>query len=221
MNLLHSHGTAGPLIVTVTSAGPGDGKSFVAANLAVSFAEAGFRTLLVDADTRRGTLHRVLNLERKPGLTDYLNGQASPTEIVRDTELDSLQFVASGTRSRNAPELLGSAAMTDFITNLRTGSQTTAVIIDTPPLAAGVDAFTMSTLTGNLLMVVRIGSTDRELAGVKLDILDRLPVRVLGAVLNDAPSDSAYGYYSYYLQGYEHESEEGSSSPQQLPVPSS
>lgn len=220
MNLLHSHGTAGPLIVTVTSAGPGDGKSFVAANLAVSFAEAGFRTLLVDADTRRGTLHRVLKLERKPGLTDYLNGQASATEIVRDTELDSLQFVASGTRTRNAPELLGSTAMTDFITNLRTGSQTTAVIIDTPPLAAGVDAFTMSTMTGNLLLVVRIGSTDRELAGVKLDILDRLPVRVLGAVLNDAPADSAHGYYSYYLQGYEHESEEGSP-PRRLPVPSS
>jgi capsular exopolysaccharide synthesis family protein len=204
----------------VTSAASGDGKSFVAANLAVSFAEAGFRTLLVDADTRRGTLHRVLNLERKPGLTDYLNGHASLTEIVRDTELDSLQFVASGTRTRNAPELLGSTAMTDFITNLRTGSQTTAVIIDTPPLAAGVDAFTMSTVAGNLLMVVRIGSTDRELAGVKLDILDRLPVRVLGAVLNDAPADSAYGYYSYYLQGYEHESEE-ESPPRRLPVPSS
>jgi hypothetical protein len=58
------------------------------------------------------------------------------------------------------------------------------------------------------------------LAGVKLDILDRLPVRVLGAVLNDAPADSAYGYYSYYLQGYEHESEE-ESPPRRLPVPSS
>ena len=78
----------------------------------------------------------------------------------------------------------------------------------------------MSTMTWNRLLSVRIGSTDRELAGVKLDILDRLPVRVLGAVLNDAPADSAYSYYSYYLQGYEHESEEGSP-PRRLPVPSS
>jgi succinoglycan biosynthesis transport protein ExoP len=209
MNLLHAHGTAGPIIVTVGSADAGAGKTFVASNLALSFAEAGFRTLLIDADTRRGRLHRVMNMQRRPGLTDHLRGQAAESEIVQHTGSESLYFVGAGTRTETAPELLDSAAMSDFVRNLRTGPQRTAIIFDSPPLAAGIDAFTLSTLCGNLVLVVRLGATDRQLAGVKLDVLDRLPVRVLGAVLNDAPVRSSYGYYSYYLPGYENEREEG------------
>ena len=109
------------------------------------------------------------------------------------------------------PELLGSKVMAKFVGSMRTGSNMNVVIIDSPPLAAGVDAFTLGTLTGNMLMVLRLGISDRELAEAKLDVLDRLPVRMLGAILNDAQESSPayryYSYYSYYLPGYEHSDE--------------
>ncbi len=210
LNLVHAYGTAGPLVITITSPGPGDGKSFVSANLALAFAEAGHRTVLIDGDARRGSLHRVLNQARKPGLTDLLSGSVDQEEATQESGFPSLYFVGCGTRTPDAPELMGSAAMTQLVTSLR--SRYSVIIVDSPPLGAGVDAFALGTVTGNMVMVLRLGATDRELAEAKLDILDRLPIRVLGAILNDVREGSAYRhyrYYSYYLPGYEHEDEGG------------
>jgi capsular exopolysaccharide synthesis family protein len=210
LNLEHAYGAAGPLLVTVTSPGSGDGKSFLAANLALAFADAGRKTILIDGDGRRGALHRVLNAGRKPGLTDILSKRVSRDDAIQPTAYPSLSFVGSGTRLPSGPELLASGAMAELVTSLRGLYQT--IIIDSPPLGAGVDAFALGTVTGNMVIVLRTGSTDREEAEAKLDLLDRLPVRVLGAVLNDVKGGKAYGYryYSYYLPGYEHESEEES-----------
>jgi tyrosine-protein kinase Etk/Wzc len=210
LNLVHACGSASPLVVTVSSPGAGDGKSFVVSNLALAFADAGHRTLLIDADTRRGALHRVLNAARKPGLTDFLSGTVGRAEIVQETPYPALSFIGCGTRTPSAPELIGSTAMTQLMTGLR--STYSVIVIDSPPLGAGVDAFALGTLTGNLMVVLRLGQTDRELAEAKLDVLDRLPVRILGAVLNDVRDGGAakyFKYYSYYMPGYEAEDEEG------------
>ncbi|MFQ5705727.1 MAG: GumC family protein [Gemmatimonadales bacterium] len=210
LNMVHAFGAGGPLVVTITSPGAGDGKSFVASNLALAFADGGHRTLLIDGDARRGGLHRALNANRKPGLTDLLMGRLSQADAIQQTGYHSLHFLGCGTRTPEAPELLGSGVMSQLIAALR--SSYSVVIVDSPPLGAGVDAFSLGTLTGHLLMVLRLGSTDRDLAEAKLDVLDRLPVRVLGAVLNDVREGSAYHYYryySYYLPGYEQASEEG------------
>lgn len=206
LRLMHSYGAAGPILVTVTSPGSGEGKSFVTVNLALAFADAGFQTLLVDADIRRGGLHRILSVQRRPGLTDYLAGEIGADELVQTTAYSRLDFIACGARRHHGPELLGSAAMTQLTTSLQTRYQ--VILIDSPPLAAGVDAYTLATLTGHLLLVVRTGVTERQLAEAKLTVLDRLPVRILGAVLNDARADGAYRYYSYYLEGYELENED-------------
>src|SRR5258705_4458121 len=80
------------------------------------------------------------------------------------------------------------------------------ILIDSPPLTAGVDPFILGTVTGSLLLVLRTGHSHRDITGAKLEVLDRLPIRLLGAVLNDVPRGAAYGYYayySYYLPGYE------------------
>jgi capsular exopolysaccharide synthesis family protein len=207
MNVMHAYGAAGPLVVTVTSPGSGDGKSFVAANLALSFANAGQHVLLIDGDSRRGSLHRVLKAQRKPGLTDYLAGRVSRAELVTETSFARLHFIGCGTRSKDAPELLGSPEMMQLMTSLRSSYR--VIIVDSPPLGAGVDAYALSTWTGNLVLVLRTGATDRELTEAKLEVLDRLPVRVLGAVLNAVKEWSVYRYYAYYLPGYEHEEEEG------------
>jgi succinoglycan biosynthesis transport protein ExoP len=200
LNLVHAYGAAGPMLVTITSPGPGDGKSFLAANLALTFAEGGHRTLLVDADIRRGLLHRSFTGRRRPGLSDCLRDEVTLEAIVQGTAYPSLTLIGCGTRVHNAPELLGSQAMAQLIHRVRPAHD--VILIDSPPLAGGVDPFILGTLAGSLLLVLRTGHSHREVAAAKLEMLHRLPVRLLGAVLNDCP-EAAYRYYSYYLPGYE------------------
>ena len=199
MNLAHSYGSAGPVMLTISSPGAGDGKSIVSSNLALSFAEAGYKTLLVDGDIRRGELHRMFATERRPGLLDHLVGSASIDAIVRDTTHKNLQVIPCGTRLQHGPELLGSSAMRELMTVLK--SRYSVLIVDSPPLGAGIDPFVLSTATGNIMLVLRSGETDRAMAEAKLKLLDRLPVRILGAVLNDIQLGGVYKYYSY-IYGY-------------------
>ena len=207
LNLTHAYGSAGPVVVCITSPEPEDGKSFVTANLGLTFADMGRRTLVIDADIRRGCLHHLLGGSRKPGLIDYLAGQASSQEVVQATTHGPLYRIASGTRRHDGPELLQSAAMPALLAELR--SKFDVILIDTPPLAAGVDALALGTLTGNMLIVLRTGATDRALTEAKLDMLDRLPIRVVGAILNDTPTRGIYRYHRYrYASGYEAYDEE-------------
>jgi polysaccharide biosynthesis transport protein len=199
LNLAHSYGSAGPVMLTVSSPGSGDGKSLVSSNLALSFAEAGYRTLLIDGDIRRGELHRMFSLDRRPGLLDYLVGESSMDSIVRPSTHEGLSVIPCGTRRQQGPELLGSTAMSHLMAEMK--ARFNVIIVDSPPLGAGIDPFVLGTATGHMLMVFRSGETDRAMAEAKLKLLDRLPVRVLGAVLNDIQADGVYKYYSY-LYGY-------------------
>lgn len=219
LNILHAYGATGPLVVTVTSPGPGDGKSFLSSNLALAFSDAGYRTLLIDGDTRRGALHRILGVGRVPGLTDALEELSSTAArgVIQTTEHAGLEFIGSGTRTRTGPELVGSNSMARLLADLRT--RYSVIIVDSPPLGAGVDAFALGTLTGSLLLVLRTGTTDRQLASAKLDVLDRLPVRILGAVLNDVREARIYRYYAYNMEGYEAEGENGRLGVGTLPGP--
>ena len=199
LSLVHFYGGNGPVVVTVTSPGVGDGKSFLTANLALACAEAGQPTLLIDGDARRGALHRVLHRPRKPGLTDYLAGAVPLEGVTQTTMYPSLDFIAAGSRFRDSPELLGSPAMVQLLDRVR--SQYRVVLVDSPPLGSGVDPYTLGTLTGNMLLVLRTGTTNLTLARTKLTVLDHLPIRLLGVVLNDVQPGGMYRYYSY-LSGY-------------------
>jgi succinoglycan biosynthesis transport protein ExoP len=199
LNLLHSYGT-GPVMLTVSSPGPGDGKSLVSSNLALSFAEAGYKAVLMDGDIRRGELHRMFKAERIPGLIDYLMKQASLDQVLRPTTHPNLMLLPCGTRRHSGPELLGSGMMAELVGALK--GRFNVVIVDSPPLGAGIDPFVLGTVTGNIMLVLRSGETDRQMAEAKIRLLDRLPVRVLGAVLNDIrTTESQYQYYSY-VYGY-------------------
>jgi capsular exopolysaccharide synthesis family protein len=201
LNVVHRHGSAGPVRLTVTSPGKSDGKSFVASNLALAFADAGFRTLLVDGDVRRGRLHHTLAVARRPGLTELLEGSVTWDQVLQSTRYNNLSFIACGLRSQAGPALLSSVTMARLLDGVR--SRYEAIIVDSPPLAAGADALALATVTGSLLLVLRAGVSDRELTETKLGVLTHLPVRLLGAVLNDVRPGGAYRYYSYYLEGYE------------------
>lgn len=201
LSLTHAYGAAGPVVFAITSPGSRDGKSFVASNLALAFAHANYRTLLIDGDGRRGTLHRVFKGVRRPGLTDILAGDVDRADAIQTTAYPSLYFIGCGARRSDGPELLSGERIGELFGFLR--SNFTAIVIDTPPLGAGVDAFALATIAGNLLMVLRPGLADRQLVAAKLDLLHRLPVRILGAVLNDVQAGPEYNNYSYYLEGYE------------------
>ena len=195
LNLAHTTGD-GSLVLTISSPSPGDGKSLVSSNLALSFAEAGYNTLLIDGDTRRGELHRTFGMERRPGLLDYLAGEMPLTELIHTTQHPQLRLITAGSRKRNAPELLGRSTMRELVKSMREKFE--VVIVDSPPLGAGIDPFVLATLTGNLMLVLRAGATERDLAEAKLQIVDQLPIRLIGAVLNDVrPTMDGYKYHSY------------------------
>jgi len=196
LNLMHSYEQGSAIALAISSPSPGDGKSLVSSNLALSFAEAGLRTVLVDGDTRRGDLHRTFGVERRPGLLDHLAGEADHTAILRPSSHPNLMVIPCGARRRQGPELLGSLRMQDLMSVLK--GRFDVVVIDTPPLGAGIDPFVLATATGNLALVLRAGETDRQLAEAKLQVLDRLPIRLLGAILNDVRvGEGAYKYYAY------------------------
>ncbi|MDP3910386.1 MAG: polysaccharide biosynthesis tyrosine autokinase [Gemmatimonadales bacterium] len=207
LRVLHAHSGDGPLMLTVTSPGIGDGKSFVSLNLALSFADAGYKTLLVDGDVRRGVQHKALKTPSTPGLTDVVAGRVPLEAALRTTSYPGLTFLSAGTRMQRAPERLLSQRMRDLMAKLR--SLHDVVIVDSAPLGAGADPLVLGTLTENLLLVLRTGQSDLKMAGTKLEVLNSLPVRVIGAVLNDVRSSGVYRYYMYSSAEYELVDDEG------------
>lgn len=197
-----------PIVLTISSPESGDGKSFVALNLAMSFAKQRIPTLLIDGDIRRGHLHRKFDLEREPGLTNLLLDEASSDEVLHATDSNWLHFISSGRRTERGPELLTGQELPELLHALK--RHYAVIIIDTPPLGAGIDPYVFGVATGSLMVVLRTNQTNRAFAAAKLELLNRLPIRVAGAVINAVPKSKAYQYYSY-LPGYEVEEEEFSS----------
>jgi tyrosine-protein kinase Etk/Wzc len=182
-----------PVVVTVSSPNTGDGKSLVSANLALAFASAGHRTLLVDGDVRRGGLHGTFDVPVSPGLVEYLCDGTAIDSVIRETSSPNLFMIPRGKRRNRAPELLLSDDMANLVRMARREFE--VVIIDSPPFSAGVDAYALGAAAGTMLVVLRPGVSDRRLAAAKLEVLDRLPIRLLGAVLNGVPVGGLYRYY--------------------------
>lgn len=196
MNVRYACAPSPKVTLTVTSPGPGDGKSLVASNLALSFAEGGWRTVIVDGDLRRGRLNTTFGVPNGPGLVGYLEGTSLLGEVLQPTAHENLSIVTTGAKHRRGPELLGTPRMQQLIAAL--AAEYDAVIVDSPPLGAGIDAYALGTATANVALVLRRASTDVKMAEAKLQALDALPVQVLGAVLNEVDADAKmYQYFAY------------------------
>lgn len=207
MNVRYAADPARPLTLTVTSPGPNDGKSLISANLALSFAEAGARTLLIDGDIRRGELAKTFGIPSRPGLVEYLDGTALIAEVLHPVAAHpNMVLLPGGARRRRAPELLATPRLTQLINQM--AAEYDVVIVDSPPLGAGFDAYALATATVNMALVMRAGITDRKMAAAKMSVVGTLPVRVLGAVLNGIELKGVYQYYSYYQDYAAHDEEE-------------
>lgn len=188
--------------LVVTSAGPAEGKSTTAANLAVAFAQQGHRVLLLDCDLRRPRLHEVFGHAQEPGLTNALIGDASAAELVRPTEIDGLAILAAGTIPPNPAELLGSARARGLLDELSSAYE--LVIIDTPPVHVASDATILGRHADGALLVVRAGHTQPAAVRHALHQLAAVGARVVGTVLNDPAGEVAKftNHYGYDYGGY-------------------
>jgi len=178
--------------LVVTSAAPDEGKSTTVANLAVTMAQGGKRTILVDCDLRRPTLHDLFNLPAEPGLTNLLL-EDGDQQLLLETEVEGLQLLTSGPLPPNPADLLGSVKIDQIIADLV--SKADIVLFDAPPVIAVTDATVLGSKVDGVLLVVSAGKTRREHAARAKELLERANVRVIGAALINAPKDSSMGGY--------------------------
>jgi len=180
----------------VSSVAPGEGKSFTAANLAITLAQQKSKALLIDADFRRGVLHNSFNCPKKPGLTNYLTGVVSLDAVLNETYIPNLSLITCGSMIPNPSELLGSDKMKKFIDGIT--HRFDFVIFDTPPLLAASDAVILGTLVDGVSLVVRAGMTQRGDVQRKMELFHNVHAKVIGVILNCAGVEVAHEGYSYY-----------------------
>ena len=174
----------------IASADPGDGKSFVALNLAISQAQlAGNLTLLCDFDLRHPQLHHALSLDRAPGITDCLDGRASLQQAIRRIDGTNLFVLTAGTEAENPLELLNLRETAELLRQLREHFHW--VLLDTPPLLAASDASLLATLCDGTILVTRIGSTTVD--SVSAAMASLCENNVIGVVVNGLAEDQPHG----------------------------
>lgn len=204
-NLMFSNIERPPQVVVITSAMPGDGKSTSAANLAVTLAQQGTRTLLIDGDVRRGVLHQVFDLPQSPGLTHALLGRDAVERVVHRVPLDgenALDVIPAGIFPPNPSEILGSQRMRDLLSDMR--GRYEMIIVDAPPLNLVTDAAVLGTASDTTVLVARVGITDKRALQHAATQLYHLNAPLAGVVLNDIDlsGGSYYGYSYGYGYGY-------------------
>jgi non-specific protein-tyrosine kinase len=178
----------------VTSVAPNENKSITVANLAVSMAQGDKKTILVDADVRRPALHTLFGLSNDKGLTSLFIDAKGPIEpALQAVNVPNLKVLTSGPLPPNPAELLGSRRMLDVIEALK--AQADIVLFDAPPVIAVTDASVLGTRVDGVLLVVQAGQTRREQAKRAKQQLEKLHIRVIGAVLSGASLDSGMGGY--------------------------
>ncbi len=178
----------------VTSPGPDEGKSVALANLAVAMAQGERRTIIVDADLRRPTLHQIFGVSNGRGLTTmFVEPEAMADPPLLETGVENLWLLPSGPLPPNPADLLGSRRMEEIINALR--ARADVLLFDAPPVVAVTDAAVLGMKVDGVLLVVTAGRTRRDDVQRARELLERVHVRIIGAVLTDAPSGRMPRYY--------------------------
>ncbi|MBI1318880.1 MAG: polysaccharide biosynthesis tyrosine autokinase [Candidatus Hydrogenedens sp.] len=182
--------------VMVTSAVPGEGKTTTAVNLAVTMADRGMRVLIVDTDLRRPQVHRVLRMERGPGLSDILRYGVDYKSVIRKTRVDRLSIISSGRVPPNPSELIGSHSMESLMARL--GDEFDLVICDAPSVLVVTDPVLLATQVDTAIMVVSTNNARRETVVRANELLATANVNVAGVVVNGLETTRRHYYYYYY-----------------------
>jgi capsular exopolysaccharide synthesis family protein len=178
--------------LVITSPAPDEGKSTTIANLAVTLAQSGKRTILVDCDLRRPALHTLFDLQAEPGLTNLmLEEDGEP--FLQETAVDGLRLLSSGPKPPNPADMLGAQKLDKIIESLSKDAD--IVLLDAPPVIAVTDAAILGAKVDGVLLVISAGKTRRDHAQRAKELLEKANVRIIGAALANAPKDSAIGEY--------------------------
>ena len=191
-----------PKVLLVTSASASEGKSTTATTLARNFAQLGKRVLLIEADLRSPSLHRLMGVRSETGLSSLLAGAASASQVIMDTDDERLKVMLAGPLPPNPAELLAGSRLLSMLTVA--SEKFDQVIIDGPPVLGLADAPILSNVTGGTLMVVQAGETRIKTAQAALKRLAAARAHVLGAILTHYDAKVAgygYDYSSYYSYG--------------------
>jgi len=185
-----------PKTVMVTSAVPGEGKTTTAVNMAVTMADAGLRVLLMDTDLRRPNVHRVLKIERGPGLADVLREGAELHSVVRETRIENLWIISSGRVPPNPSELIGSSRMQRLMKQL--GNEFDLVVCDAPSILVVTDPVLLATHVDTVALVVSVNNARRETIHRACKLLQTANANMAGVILNGLEATRRHYYYYYY-----------------------
>lgn len=189
--------------ILITSSIPSEGKTTVSVNLAGSFALTGKKTLVLDCDLRKPRVHSLFDIERYPGLSDYLFSNCSLEEITRKTELENLFIISAGTIPPNPSEILGSAQMKKFMQKLEEIYD--IIIIDSPPFLSVTDSEILYNITDGAILISQSNKTIKQALFTTYQRLTSVNKHnLLGVVLNNFKYKSSYGYYYNYYYYYYH-----------------
>ncbi|MDB0579473.1 CpsD/CapB family tyrosine-protein kinase [Salinicoccus roseus] len=183
--------------VLFTSATPGAGKSTIAANMAIAYAQAGKRTLLLDADLRRPTTHYTFEVMNRIGLSTAIVSDVELVDLVKHTDYDMLDLITSGPIPPNPSELLSSKRLEQFMNTLNIHYE--MIIIDSPPLLSVTDAQILSKRADGVVLVTNVENNNRNQLLEAKDLLNRADANIIGLLLNqrDVRSGGKDGYYYY------------------------
>jgi polysaccharide biosynthesis transport protein len=180
----------------ITSPVVSEGKSLTTYNLGVSFARGGSRILIIDADLRRSSQHRLFECSREPGLTDCLNGNAQVEDCILKSKIVGLDILPAGLHATNPSALLSSHLIQDLLKKVEVGYD--FILFDTPPITPCMDSRHLALMVGGLIMVIRAESTKINVIEHCLDLTKRSNTEVLGVIVNHATLRYGYGYYYLY-----------------------
>lgn len=188
-------------IIMVSGPAPEVGKSFISTNLATILAQSQKRVLIIDADLRRGYLHKYFNQQAQPGLAEYLNGQTELSQVIKATEVSGLDVIARGKSPANPSELLSTNQFSAMLNQL--SEQYDHILIDTPPILAVTDGIIISQHAGVNLVIARYAKTQMKELELTINRFEQAGVKVNGIILNDIQRSSAgYGYGYNYSYAY-------------------
>ena len=184
-------------VLMVSGPSPGVGKSFVTANLAAVLAQTGQKVVVIDADMRKGHMHRFFDNRNDEGLSDYLSGQKEQETVIQTTKMENLAFIPRGQVPPNPSELLMHNRFKSLMKSL--SGQYDIVLVDTPPILAVTDAAIVGQLAGSSLIVTRFGVNSVKEIDITLTRFAQNNVEIKGAILNcmERRASNEYGYYQY------------------------
>lgn len=195
MNIMHSNINTEIKTLLVTSATPGAGKSTTAANLAVAYAQSGKRTVLIDADLRRPTMHYTFDITNRRGMSTVIVKDMPVENIVRETLVDNLDLITSGPIPSNPSELLLSSKMKHLLKIFSIHYD--MVIVDSSPLLETSDALSISKITDGTVLVTDVTENDRDMLLEAKNILSKADANILGVVMNNKKMKKDNYYYHH------------------------